>query len=47
MNGPKPVCTLATNRTNQSNPRRLRRVGPGGGMRPVQFLAGPPEAGPI
>jgi hypothetical protein len=33
MNGPKPLCTLATNRTNQSNPRRLRRAA-GGGMRP-------------
>src|ERR1700704_567696 len=42
MNGPKPVCTLATNRTNQSNPRRLRRVA-GGGMRSVRFPAGPAE----
>jgi hypothetical protein len=43
MKGPKPVCTFATNKTNQSNPRKLRRLGLRGGMRSVGFLAGPPE----
>ena len=45
MKGPKPVCTLATNKTNQSNPRRLRRLGLGGGMRFVGFLPSPPVGG--
>src|ERR1700719_1316581 len=30
MNGPNPVCTLATKKTNQSSPRRLVRDGCGG-----------------
>jgi hypothetical protein len=45
MKGPKPVCTLATNKTNQSNPRRLRRFGLGGGMRSVGSLPSPPVGG--
>src|SRR5258705_60591 len=43
MKGPKPVCTLATNKTNQSKPRRL--LGLGGGMRSVGFLPSPPVGG--
>jgi hypothetical protein len=47
MNGPKPVCTLATNKTNQSNPPRLRRVGFGGGLRCGRSPAGSSEGDAI
>src|SRR5690348_4827210 len=41
MNGPNPVCTLATKKTNQSRPRRLWRDGCGGGSPAGRVSTGP------
>src|SRR5690348_646094 len=44
MKGPKPVCTLATKKTNQSSPRRLVGDGCGGGSPVSRVSTGAPPA---
>src|SRR5262249_33135284 len=44
MNGPNPVCTLATKKTNQSSPRRLVLDGGGGGSPAGRVSTGAPAS---